>query len=161
MTPRTGSSPSYGTRPGWGRVTTVTPAPQADHCMWFGKGATCDINAELVIQPLVDLRGNQLWLLEMQKVSDAVDDLERGTVNRKVRAEVAEQVSADRAVVRAVQIQRRHRWRLHGGRGFGFRVRVGELRIERSPIRPNDVRDVIGSHVAPQFGDVVGGVIAR
>src|ERR1700722_7108155 len=107
-------------RPDWGRVTTVTPAPHADYCMWFGKGATCDISGELVVQPVVDLRGNQLRLLEVQEVSDAVDDLERGSVSRKVRAEVAKHVSADRPVVGAVQIQRRHRWRLHGGCRLDF-----------------------------------------
>src|SRR5258708_21914544 len=116
--------------------------------MWFGKGATCDINGELVVQPVVDLRGNQLRLLEVQEVSDAVDDLESGSISRKVWAEVAKEVSADRSVVGAVQIQRRHRRRLHGGCRFGFSVRVGELRIERSPIRCNDIRDVIGGLTA-------------
>src|ERR1700749_562005 len=98
----------------------------------------------LVVQPIADLRGDQLRLLQMQEVSDAVDDLESGSVSRKVRAEVAEQVSADRSVVGAVQIQRRYWRRLHGGRGFGFRVRVGELRIERSPRRPKDVSELVG-----------------
>ncbi len=106
-------------------------------------------HGSLVVQPVVDLRGDQLRLLEMQEMTDAVDDLESRSVSRKVRAEVAEQFSTDRSVVGAVQIQRRHRRRLHRGCRFGFRVRVGELRIERGPIRRNDIRDVIGGHVAP------------
>ena len=73
--------------------------------MWFGKGARCDISGELVVQPNVDLRGNQLRLLEVQEVSDAVDDLESRSVSRKVRAEVAEQVTGTMKGLAAAAIE--------------------------------------------------------
>src|ERR1700744_229524 len=126
MTPRTGFSPSYVMRPAWGQVIIVTPAPRADNCRCLRKVPHAISTPELVVQPVIDFRGNQLRVLAVQEVSDAVDDLEGGAVSRKVRAEVAKQVGADRSVVGAMHIQSRHRRGLHGGCRLGFRARVGE-----------------------------------
>jgi hypothetical protein len=56
----------------------------------------------LAAKPVADLGRDELRFLQMQEMTDTVDDLGDGSAGRQVGGEVAEQFSADRPVTSAV-----------------------------------------------------------